>query len=221
MSKIRILIVDDHAIIHEGLRTLISSDNEMELVGESYNGKEAIAQARSVSPDVILMDLVMPGISGVEAIQKIKAENQSVRILVLTSFTDDDKVFPAIKAGAAGYILKDSNPSGILDAIRSVYRGDSTLHPSIAAKLMRELSRPSQLPPTPNPLTEREVEVLLQVAEGISNQEIALKLNISESTVGTHLRNIMGKLHLANRTQVALYALREGLARLKNEPPSE
>jgi len=221
MNKIRILIVDDHAIIHEGLRTLISSDAEMELVGESYNGEDAIILARSLSPDVILMDLVMPGISGVEAIQKIKAENQAVRIQVLTSFTDDDKVFPAIKAGAAGYILKDSNPSGILDAIHSVYRGESTLDPSIAAKLMRELSQPSTLPPTPNPLSEREVEVLQWVAKGISNKEIALKLYISESTVGTHMRNIMGKLHLANRTQVALYALQEGLARLKNELPPE
>jgi NarL family two-component system response regulator LiaR len=214
MNKIRILIVDDHAIVHEGLRTLISSDNDMEVIGEAYDGEEAIELSNKLSPDVILMDLVMPRVSGLEAIIRIKSENQTVRILVLTSFTEDNKVFPAIKAGASGYILKDSSPTGILDAIRAVHRGESTLHPIIAAKLIRELNKPSELPPTPNPLTERELEVLLLIAQGNSNQEIAEKMYISENTVGSHMRNILSKLHLANRTQAALYALREGLVKL-------
>ena len=214
MPKIRVLIADDHGIVREGLRTLINSDRTMEVAGEAVDGTEAIAQARSLRPDVILMDLVMPQQSGLDAIRVIKAENPDVRVLVLTSYAEDDKVFSAIKAGALGYLLKDAPPPGILDAIRAVYRGESSLHPSVAAKLVRELRQPSTLPPTKNPLTEREVEVLKLVAQGLTNQEIGERLTLSESTVGTHVRNILGKLHLANRTQATLYALREGLARL-------
>jgi len=214
MHKIRVLIADDHGIVREGLRTLINSDRTMEVAGEAVDGVEAIAQARSLRPDVILMDLVMPQQSGLDAIRVIKAENPDVRVLVLTSYAEDDKVFSAIKAGALGYLLKDAPPPGILDAIRAVYRGESSLHPSVAAKLVRELRQPSSLPPTKNPLTEREVEVLKLVAQGLTNQEIGERLTLSESTVGTHVRNILGKLHLANRTQATLYALREGLARL-------
>lgn len=214
MPNIRVLLVDDHAIVRDGLRTLIQSDREMEIVGEAGNGEEAVTLARQTKPDVILMDLVMPVKSGLEAIQEIKAENPEVGILVLTSFGEDDKVFPAIKAGALGYLLKDSRPAGILEAIYSVFRGESSLHPSIATKLIRELRQPSELPPATNPLTEREVEVLKLVAKGMTNQEIAARLIISESTVSTHMRNIMGKLHLANRTQVSLYALKEGYTKL-------
>jgi len=214
MDKIRVLIADDHGIVREGLRTLINSTPGMEVVGEAADGKEAIQQAQTHNPDVILMDLVMPKMGGIEAISQIKADNPQIHVLVLTSFSGDDQVFPAIKAGALGYLLKDAPPPGILDAIRAVCRGESSLHPSIAVKLVRELREPPDLPPTSHPLTEREVEVLKLVAQGLSNQEIAERLFISEGTVGTHMRNILGKLHLANRTQAALYALREGLASL-------
>lgn len=218
MPKIRILIADDHAIVREGLRTLISSRTTLELAGEARDGEEAILKAEALKPDVILMDLVMPRTSGLEAIQSIKASQPEARILVLTSFADDEQVFPAIKGGALGYLLKDSSPEQLLQAIQDVYEGKPSLHPSIALKMMRELNQPRpDLPPAAEPLTEREVAVIKLIAQGLSNAEIAAKLSVSEWTVQTHVRNILGKLHLANRTQAALYALREGLARLNKE----
>ena len=217
MGTIRILIVDDHAIVREGLRTLIASEPRMELVGEAADGIEAVSLARSLKPDVILMDVVMPHKDGLEAISEIKQENPEMCILVLTSFAEEDKVFPAIRAGALGYLLKDSSPEQLLQAIYDVHRGESSLHPSVALKLVREISQPSDLPPAEHPLTEREVDVLELVAQGLSNQEIADQLVISEWTVRTHVRNILGKLHLANRTQATLYALREGLAELERK----
>jgi NarL family two-component system response regulator LiaR len=186
----------------------------MEVVGEAADGTEAVLKARLLQPDVILLDLVMPRKGGLEAIAEIKRDNPEARILVLTSFAEDDRVFPAIKTGALGYLLKDSSPQELLRAIRQVYRGESSLHPAIARKLIRELSQPSELPPAEEPLTAREVEVLRLVAQGLSNQEIGEKQVISERTVRNHVSNILGKLHLANRTQAALYALREGLASL-------
>jgi NarL family two-component system response regulator LiaR len=213
-ETIRILIADDHAIVREGLRALIGTRPDMELVGEAADGVEAVLKARSLRPDVILLDLVMPRKDGIEAIGEIKRENPKARILVLTSFAEDEKVFPAIQSGALGYLLKDSSPQELLRAIREVYRGESSLHPAIARKLIGELNRPSDLPATEEPLTEREVEVLILVARGLSNQEIAERLVVSERTVRTHVSNILGKLHLANRTQAALYAVREGLAGL-------
>ena len=213
-ETIHILIADDHAIVREGLRALIDTERGMELVGEAADGVEAVLQARSLQPDVILLDLVMPRKDGIEAIGEIKQENPEARILVLTSFAEDEKVFPAIQAGALGYLLKDSSPQELIQAIREVYRGESSLHPTIARKLVREISQPSDLPATEEPLTEREVEVLSLVARGLSNQEIADSLVVSERTVRTHVSNILGKLHLANRTQAALYAVREGLAGL-------
>ena len=213
-EPIRILIADDHAIVRRGLRTLIASEDGMEVAGEAADGAHAVALARALQPDVVLMDLVMPQLSGLEAIAQIVAHNPRARILVLTSFAEDDKVFPAIKAGALGYLLKDTSPEQLLQAIYDVHRGRSSLHPSIALKVIRELNDPPALPPTASPLTPREVEVLRLVARGMTNQEIAQELVLSERTVGNHVGNILGKLHLANRTQAALYALREGLARL-------
>jgi len=215
MAKpIRILIADDHAIVREGQRALIETEPGMELVGEAADGVEAVHMARTLQPDVILLDLLMPRKGGVEAIQEIRAENAEARILVLTSFAEDDKVYSAIKAGALGYLLKDASPQELLAAIRQVNQGEPSMPPAIAHKLMLELQRSSDLPLTEEPLTEREVEVLQLVAQGLPNREIAETLVISERTVRTHVSNILTKLHLANRTQAAIYALREGLANL-------
>jgi NarL family two-component system response regulator LiaR len=214
VATIRVLIADDHAVVREGLQGLIASEPGIEVVGQAKDGVEAVLKAHSLQPDLILMDLVMPRKGGLEAISEIKQANPDARILVLTSFAEDDKVFPAIKRGALGYLLKDSSPEELLQAIRDVHRGQSSLHPTIARKLIHEISQPSDLPPAAEPLTEREVEVVRLVAQGLSNEEIGEKLFIAERTVRTHVSNILAKLHLANRTQAALYALREGLASL-------
>jgi NarL family two-component system response regulator LiaR len=213
-KTIRILIADDHALVRKGLITLLASEAGIEVVGEAADGVEVVWKARSLKPDVILLDMLMPRQNGLEAIEQIKRENPQARILVITSFADDQMVFPAIKAGALGYLLKDSSPQQLLQAIQDVYKGESSLHPTIALKLIRELNRSSELPPTRDPLTERELVILKLVAQGLSNQEIAERLVISERTVGNHIGNILSKLHLANRTQAALYALREGIADL-------
>jgi NarL family two-component system response regulator LiaR len=213
-KPIRVLIADDHPVVRRGLASLINIKAGMELVGEAADGVEAVEKAGSLQPDVILLDLIMPRKDGLEAIKEIKQANPEARILVVTSFAEDDKVFPAIKAGALGYLLKDSPPEMLLQAISDVYRGESSLHPTIARKLIRELNQPSDLPPTDEPLTKRELEVLRLVARGLSNQEIAAELVVSEGTVRIHVSNILTKLHLANRTQAALYALQEGLTSL-------
>ena len=213
-ESIDVLVVDDHAIVRKGIRALLTEDEDIEVVGEASDGLEAVTQAQALNPDVILMDLVMPGTDGIEATRQITADEPCPRVLVLTSFAGDDKVFPAIKAGALGYLLKDSEPADLVDAIRHVNRGEPSLQPSIAQKVLRELQRPSTRPPAPDPLTEREMEVLRLVAKGMSNPEIARQLVVTEATVRTHVSNILGKLHLANRVQATLYALHEGITSL-------
>lgn len=213
-KSIKVLIADDHPLVREGLRALIATEPDMDLVGEASDGVEAVDLAMSLQPDVILLDLMMPNKTGIEAIQEIKEENPDARILVVTNFGEDENVFPAIKAGALGYLLKDSSPQELLSALREVHRGEPSLHPTIALKLIRELNHPSQAKAEGTPLTEREVEVLKLVAQGLSNHEIGETLVIADRTVSKHVSSIIEKLHVSNRTQVALYALKEGLATL-------
>ncbi|MCH2512899.1 MAG: DNA-binding response regulator [Chloroflexi bacterium] len=212
-KSIKVLIADDHPLVREGLRALIATEPDMDLVGEASDGVEAVDLAMSLQP-VIPLDLMMPNKTGIEAIQEIKEENPDARILVVTSFGEDENVFPAIKAGALGYLLKDSSPQELLSALREVHRGEPSLHPTIALKLIRELNHPSQAKAEGTPLTGREVEVLKLVAQGLSNHEIGETLVIAERTVSKHVSSIIEKLHVSNRTQVALYALKEGLATL-------
>lgn len=210
-SSVRVLIVDDHAIVRKGIRALLSEAGGFEVVGEASNGRSAVLAAEETNPDVILMDLLMPGMDGIEATRQITGRQPKTRILVLTSFAADNKVFPAIKAGALGYLLKDSSPDELVRAIRQVHRGEPSLHPTIARKLLQEIARPVERQPAPEALTEREMAVLRLIAQGMSNQEIADRIAVSEPTVRTHVSRILGKLHLASRTQAALYAVREGL----------
>lgn len=215
-NPIRVLAVDDHAIIRKGMRAVLDLIPDIELVGEAENGKQAVALEAALQPDVILMDLMMPEMDGIACIRAIKAQRAEARILVLTNFAGEDMIFPAIKAGAMGYHLKDSSPEALVDAIRQVFRGESSLHPLIAKKVLEEF-HPHAEPAAPGEaLTQRELEVLRLLAQGLENREIAQKLVVSEATVRTHVSNILGKLHLASRTQAALYALREGLAKLEN-----
>jgi NarL family two-component system response regulator LiaR len=213
---IRVLIVDDQAIVRKGICALLAEVAYVQVVGEAGNGEEALAQVQDLEPEVILMDLVMPGMDGIEATRQITNCHEGIRILVLTSFAGDDKVFPAIKAGALGYLLKDSEPADLLQAIQQVHRGEPSLHPIIARKVLREMQRSSKRPPTPDPLTDRELEVLRLVARGLSNRDIAERLVVTEATVRSHVSNTLGKLHLANRVQATLYALQEGLTSLGN-----
>lgn len=215
---IRVYIAEDHQIVRRGIRQLLSTEAGIEVVGEASNGKEAVADMDKLKPDIVLMDLVMPVMDGIEAIRQIKAGHPSIQILVLTSFATDDKVFPAIKAGALGYLIKDTSPEELVNAIRQVHKGEPTLDSSIAQKLLKEISQSSaDAPASPDPLTDRELEVLRLISRGLSNQEIAETLVVSVATVYTHVSRVLDKLHLASRTQAALYALREGLASLYND----
>jgi NarL family two-component system response regulator LiaR len=215
-NKIRVFIADDHDVVRRGLQALIESEEDMEVVGTAKNGEEAVQRVPIYQPDVILLDMKMPVKNGLEALIEIKARDPDSRIMMLTSYSDDDTIFATIKAGALGYLLKDSQGNELIQAIRNTAEGKSALSPDIALKVIQEIHRPAELaaPMTVDPLTEREEEVLRNVAHGLSNQEIADTLVVSERTVRTHISNILGKLHLANRTQATLYALREGIADL-------
>lgn len=216
---IRLLIVDDHAIVRRGVKALLAQIDDMAVIGEASDGAEAITLASALQPDVILMDLILPNVGGIEAIRQISVRHPAIAILVLTSFASDDKVFPAIKAGALGYMLKNADLEELVTAIRQVYRGEPSLHPNIARKVLRELRQPqAERILLPEPLTARELEVLQLIAKGLSNQEIADQLVVAEPTVRTHVSRILDKLHLVNRVQATLYAMREGLTALDVDP---
>jgi NarL family two-component system response regulator LiaR len=216
-----VLLVDDQAIVRKGIRALLAEVAGIEVVGEARDGQEAIAQSQALHPDVTVMDLAMQTMDGIEAIRRITARQPGARILVLTSFAGEDKVFPAIKAGALGYLLKDSEPSDLIRAIEQVGRGEPSLPPSIAAQVLKELRRPTEHTRPANALTAREVEVLRQVARGLSNRDIAAQLVTTEATIKTHVSSILSKLQLANRVQATLYALQEGADSLKEPAGKE
>lgn len=219
-SKISVLIVDDHQVVRQGLRTFLELQPDILVAGEASDGQAAVEMVRKLQPDVVLMDLVMPRLDGIAATRQVKALGGSAKVIALTSFTEDDKVFPAIQAGASSYLLKDVSPDELVEAIRAAHRGEARLHPNIARKLMEQVrsGTPFDQQPTgparhapPEELTERELDVIRLVAQGDSNHEIAQALVISEKTVKTHISNILGKLQLEDRTQMAIYAIKHGL----------
>jgi two-component system, NarL family, response regulator LiaR len=216
MAKIRTLVVDDESVVREGVVAILSLQPDMEVVGEAHNGAEAVKLARKTKPDVILLDMVMPEQDGLATIPMLKEMLPDSKILVLTSFAESDRVYQAVKSGALGYLLKDATRAQLLQAIRDVSKGQASIHPSIALKVIHEIDHPSQLLYTANPLTPREHETLRLIARGLSNQEIADTLVVHERTIAKYVSNILEKLQLANRTQAALYAIREGLTEPKN-----
>jgi DNA-binding NarL/FixJ family response regulator len=215
MEPLRVLLVDDHILFRKGVASLLASHKDMEVIGEAGDGVEAVARARETVPDVILMDLSMPKCSGLEATRLIKREMPHVKIIILTVSDDDSDLFAAIKNGADGYLLKNLEPRQLFDMLEGVRRGEAPISGTLAAKILQEFRQPDQSPQqqveTSNELTPREIEVLEQVVEGATNKEIAEALVITENTVKIHLRNILEKLHLQNRIQAAVYAVREGL----------
>lgn len=212
-DPIRVLIADDHPVVRHGLRGFLEIHDDIEVVAEAEDGEQAVALAREHVPDVVLMDLLMPNMNGVEAIGRITASSPTTRIIVLTSYTEDGHLFPAMRAGALGYLLKDMQPEEVLSAIRAASRGYATLHPSVAARLIRGADRFED--DARAKLSERELDVLRRIARGLSNREIAESLSIAEGTVKSHVSNILSKLHLAHRTQAALFALKRKLVPLE------
>jgi len=215
VKKIRVVIVDDHEIVRHGLTTFLGLQDDIDIVAEGKNGREAVALAAKHLPDIMLMDLIMPEMDGVEATREILERNPDAKVLILSSFSDDRKVLPAVEAGAFGYLLKDIAPADLATAIREAHRGKAQLHPEITRKLMARMRNPGGAGMNPDgtePLTARETDVLRCLARGMSNDEIASELFISPLTVKTHVSNLLAKLKLADRTQAAIYAIRNGIA---------
>ncbi len=212
-EKIKVLIVDDHQVVRQGLRTFLELVDDIAMIGEAEDGQRAVEMVRLLQPDVVLMDLVMPLMDGITATEQIHALGLPAKVIALTSFSEDDMVFPAIQAGAASYLLKDVSPDDLVDAIRAVHHGEARLHPDIARKLMQQVSQMRAAPQESSidELTPREREVIRLVALGRSNREIAQELFISEKTVKTHISHLLGKLHLEHRTQLAIYAIKHKL----------
>ncbi|MBI5032872.1 MAG: response regulator transcription factor [Chloroflexi bacterium] len=205
---IRVLIADDHSILREGMRLILSADPAFDVVGEATNGEDAVARAQALLPDVVLMDVHMPGMNGIEATRRIHATLPQVRVMILTVSDKDEDLFGAIRAGAKGYLLKNSEASQVLDAIRRLANGEAVLPPALAARVLDEFAAPPQAQET---LTEREIEIIRLVAQGLGNKEIATKLSLSENTVKTHVRHILDKLQLRSRSEAAAYAVQAGL----------
>jgi NarL family two-component system response regulator LiaR len=216
MKKIRILVVEDQNVVREGLVAILNYQTDIEVVGEAEDGIRAVEVAKKTRPDVILLDMVMPRQDGLTTIPKLKLAVPESKILVLSSFAESDKVFQAIKAGAMGYMLKDSTRVQVLQAIRDIASGEAQLQPSMAMKVIHEFNRPSEGSVMNQSLTRRELEALQLIARGFSNQEIATALVVHERTIAKYVSNILYKLHVSNRTQAALYAIREGLAAAVN-----
>ena len=213
-QKIRVFLAEDHQVVLRGLEALLKTEPEIEIVGLATDGLDAFNAVVLQKPDVLLLDLQLPHKSGLQMIPEIRTKSPATKIVVLTSFGDDETIFTAIQAGALSYLLKDCSPDELIQAIRDAHEGIPTLPADIALRLIREINKPPEKPPTEDPLTARELEILRLIARGMTNQEIADKLVISERTVRTHVSNILDKLHLANRTQATLYALREGWSTL-------
>lgn len=213
-ETITVLLVDDHHLVRQGVRAFLDTQPDITVVGEAESGETAVTQASQYAPDVILMDLMMPGMDGVEATRRVKQVSPRTQIIVLTSYHQDEHIFPAIRAGALSYLLKDVGPAELAAAVRKAAAGEAVLNPRVAARVVQELhgSRSEAINPFTE-LSQREMETLHLIAEGLSNSDIAAQMTISEKTVKSHVSNILSKLHLADRTQAAVYAWREGVVR--------
>jgi len=223
MEKIKVLIADDHRVVREGLSAILKTKEEIEVVGEAKDGQEAVEKARALLPDVILMDVSMPRMGGVEATRIVKRELPHIGIVALTMYEEQQYIFDLVRAGATGYLLKDTDSAQIVSAIKAIYRGESLIHPSVASKILAEFSLLAQgkgrkRPGADHDLTEREITVLRLVADGKTNKEIANNLDLSEKTVKNHVRNIFHKLQVYDRTQAAISAIRKGIIDLNPKP---